>query len=93
MWPIQEPTNPNPPDDFTVQVSSSKILSLFLDAKLTNLYAVSEDSSIVQLQVHQYINGDEMPYVYIFSSKTVNDEMQKREFTDRSYFIDHFTPT
>ena len=57
LWPIQEPTNPNPPDVFSVQVSSSRIISIFLDAKLTNLYVVSEDSSIVQLQINQYING------------------------------------
>ena len=31
--------------------------------------------------------------MYVFNEKTMGDEMQKREFTDRSYFIDHFTPT
>lgn len=34
-----------------------------------------------------------MPYVYIFSEKTRNEEQQKREFTDRNYFIDNFVPT
>lgn len=34
-----------------------------------------------------------MPYVYIFSDKTRNDEQQKREFTDRNYFIDNYVPT
>ena len=41
LWPIQEPTNPNPPEVLTTQISSHKILSLFLDAKLTNIYALS----------------------------------------------------
>lgn len=34
-----------------------------------------------------------MPYVYLFSEKTKGEEEQKREFTDRNYFIDNFTPT
>ena len=67
LWPLQEPTNPNAPDSFTTQVSSSKILSIFLDAKLSNIYVVGEDSSIVQLQISQYINGDPMPFIYVFS--------------------------
>ena len=93
LWPIQEPTNPNPPEVLTTQISSHKILSLFLDAKLTNIYALSENSTVTQLQITQYINGEQMPFVYIFSEKTINEEMQKRQFTDRSYFIDNFTTT
>ncbi len=43
LWPLPEPTNPNPPEVLNHQVSSHRILSLFLDAKLTNLYVVSEN--------------------------------------------------
>ena len=30
------------------------------------------------MQITQYINGEQMPFVYIFSEKTINEEMQKR---------------
>lgn len=41
LWPLQSPTNPNPPLVFTQQVSCTRLISLFLDAKYTFLYAVS----------------------------------------------------
>ena len=93
LWPLQPPTNPSPPEVFTQHVSSHKIISLKLDVRLTSLYALSENGSVIQLQISQYINNELMPYVFIFSEKTINDEMQKREFTDRTYFMDSFTPT
>jgi hypothetical protein len=34
-----------------------------------------------------------MPYIYAFSEKTRDKEMQKRELVDRTYFIDSYTPT
>lgn len=93
LWPLQSPTNPNPPAVFTQQVSSARIISLALDAKYTFLYAISENGTIAQLQMRQFINGQPMPYVYIFSEKTRKAEQQKREFTDRNYFIDNYAPT
>lgn len=41
----------------------------------------------------QYINAQPMPYIYILSEKTRKAEQQKREFTDRNYFIDNYAPT
>jgi hypothetical protein len=70
LWPLQRPTNPNPPEVTTQQVSSHRILNIFLDAKLVYLYVVGENGSIGQLQINQYINGEQMPYVYIFNEKT-----------------------
>jgi hypothetical protein len=93
LWPLQSPTNPNPPAVFTQQVSCTRLISLFLDAKYTFLYAVSENGTIAQLVMRQFINGQAMPYVYIFSEKTRQAEQQKREFTDRNYFIDNYVPT
>ncbi len=78
LWPLQSPTNPNPPIVFSQQVSSHRILNIFLDAKLVNLYAVGDNGLVEQLQVSQYINGEQMPYVYVFSDKTREEEMQKR---------------
>lgn len=41
LWPLQSPTNPNPPEVLSQQISSNKIISIDLDAKYTYLYAVS----------------------------------------------------
>ena len=57
LWPLQSPTNPNPPAVASQQVCSTRILNMFLDAKLVNLYVVSENGVVLQLGVSQYING------------------------------------
>lgn len=93
LWPLQSPTNPNPPSVLTQQVSAHRLIGLALDANYSCLYATAENGTIVQLQMRQVINGQAMPYVYIFSEKTRTAEQQKREFTDRGYFIDNYTPT
>jgi hypothetical protein len=48
LWPLQDPSNPNPPEVLTQQVSSHKILSISIDAKLTNLYVISDNAMISQ---------------------------------------------
>jgi hypothetical protein len=93
LWPLQSPSNPNPPSVLTQQVCSARIITIALDAKYTYLYSISENGTITQLQMKQYINAQPMPYVYIFSEKTRKAEQQKREFTDRNYFIDNYAPT
>jgi len=67
MWPLQPPTNPNPPEVLTQQIASQRILSFHLDARYSSLYVIAEDGSLIELNIIQYINGDKMPYVYLFS--------------------------
>lgn len=41
IWPLQEAINLGHSDVFIQQVSSQKIISIFMDARFTNLYAIS----------------------------------------------------
>lgn len=93
LWPLQLPTNPNPPEVFVQQISSHKILSLSIDAKLTHLYVICSNGTINQCEIKQFINGEQMPYIYSFNEKTREKDLQKRELVDRTYFMDSYTPT
>lgn len=64
-----------------------------MDAKLTNMYVISDNAMISQFEIAQFINGEQMPYIYAFSNNTRDKELQKRELVDRTYFIDNYTPT
>ena len=47
---------------------------------------------ICEMEFQQYINGEAMPHVYVLADSSSSTDMIKREFTDRNYLIDDYTP-
>lgn len=93
IHPLPAPTDPSPPEVHSQQVANCKIIGVYLDASHSFLYAIGEDGNLNKMEIKQVINGEFMAHVFLFSAKTRGMEQEKREFTDRCYLIDHYTPT